>query len=70
LQLAGASGGATGYLAELVFTFDALEFGKCGEGLEIGALPVAFGRKVAIGFDEGGEVVDSDDFFIRAESLK
>ena len=44
LQLAWAGGGAAGDLAELVFAFDALKFGKRGEGLEIGALPVAFGR--------------------------
>jgi hypothetical protein len=70
LQLARASGGATRYLAELILALDALEFGERGEGFEIGALPVALGREVAIGFDQGGEVFDSDDFFVWAESLK
>lgn len=70
LQLARAGGGAAGDLAKLILALDALELGERGEGLEIGALPVAFGREVAVGLDQGGEVFDSDDFFIRAESLE
>ena len=70
MQLARAGGGAAGDLAKLILALDALEFGERGEGLEIGALPVAFGREVAVGLDQGGEVFHGEDFFVRAESLK
>ena len=70
MQLARAGGGAAGDRAELILALDALEFGEGGEGLEIGALPVAFGREVAVRFDQGGELLDGDDFFVGADRLE
>jgi hypothetical protein len=70
LQLPGAVGGPAGDLAELVLPLNALEFGKRGEGSEVHALPVTLGGEVAVGFDQGGEIFDAYDVFVRAEGIE
>jgi hypothetical protein len=64
------AGGSAGHKPKLVLVFDTLEFGKRGDGLEIGAVSVAFGGKMALWLDQGLEILDSYYVLVRVDGLE